>query len=456
MSPRSKSNLLRLAGPLIFSFWFRSAFQWVDTFYAASLGDLGDASIAAIGLTAPLEFLLIATWVGLSSSLTSRMAAAMGAREGAKIEQLLKSTRRLVTLLRITFLGFAVLIYLLASRLPLDPEVAQQFGIYGPVLIGGSALTSFWSVIPDSVVKAHNDTRSTMWAGLISTLTNFVLNTVFVFVFHWGIMGIAAATVLARLGGLLYALGRARFHEDRRLAKGEDNVPGLFEHPRRKLLALAIPASLGFGLLALEGLVINGMLAAQQNSEAALAAWSIMDRAARFMMMPIIATGVALLPLAARLWGARDIDGVSQELRVGLGAAVGYSLLVALPVAWFGGPRLAVALTDSPHAQEVASTGLRWVFALALVGGPLFLFRSAFEGMQQARPGLVVSLLRTFGLILPLCAAGLYLAPLWHLSPVIGLMIGAGLGAGLASLLLGLWMRRFLAQARMHNRLVLE
>ena len=38
-----------------------------------------------------------------------------------------------------------------------------------------------------------------MWAGIVSTLVNVTLNTVFVFVFHWGIFGIAFATVLGRL-----------------------------------------------------------------------------------------------------------------------------------------------------------------------------------------------------------------------------------------------------------------
>ena len=33
-------GVLQLALPIIFSFWFRAAFQWVDTIYASSLGEL--------------------------------------------------------------------------------------------------------------------------------------------------------------------------------------------------------------------------------------------------------------------------------------------------------------------------------------------------------------------------------------------------------------------------------
>ena len=83
----------------------------------------------------------------------------------------------------------------------------------------------FWSIIPDSIVKAHHDTRSTMWAGIWSNVINVVLNTIFTFVFHWGIFGIALSTVVGRFGGLVYAQRRARAHEAAREARGADLSP---------------------------------------------------------------------------------------------------------------------------------------------------------------------------------------------------------------------------------------
>ena len=83
-------SILRLSAPLVVSFWLRSAFAWIDTIFAARLEGLegreglGDASIAAIGLAVPFEFLTIACWVGASNGLTTRLAAAMGAGEDGK------------------------------------------------------------------------------------------------------------------------------------------------------------------------------------------------------------------------------------------------------------------------------------------------------------------------------------------------------------------------------------
>ncbi|HET9480566.1 MAG TPA: MATE family efflux transporter, partial [Candidatus Polarisedimenticolia bacterium] len=198
--PPAPRGILPLAGPLIFSFWMRSLFSLVDTIYAATLGD---AAVAAVGLAIPLEFLMIACWVGVSTGLTSTLARAIGARDEPSVRGLLDAGARIVRWLIPCFVGLGGLVFLAAPRLGLDPEVARQFAIYGSVLVAGSAISSFWSILPDSIVKAHHDTRSTMWAGVWSNVLNVGLNTLFTFVFHWGIFGIAFSTVLGRFGGLV-------------------------------------------------------------------------------------------------------------------------------------------------------------------------------------------------------------------------------------------------------------
>lgn len=438
-------GVLAMAAPLVLSFWFRAAFQWVDTAYASTLEGAGDASIAAIGLTLPFEFLMIACWVGTSNSLTSRLSAAMGAREGARIEQLLSAARSIVLGLGAIFLCVALGLWLVVPSLDLDPLLARQFRVYGTVLLAGSSLTTFWSILPDSIVKAHHDTKATMWAGMTSTLLNVVLNTLFVFVFHWGIFGIALATVLGRLGGLTYALRKARQHETRRKGEAADDVPGVFERPVKVLLGFALPAGLSFVFLALEGMAFNTLLASRSDAAELLPAWSILDRAGRFLVMPIIAAGVALLPLTARLWGAQRLDQIRHELRTASLAALAYCLLFIIPVAWFGAPLLAQGLIESPQAQENAILGLRWLPLGTLLAMPLFLMRPTFEGMQQPRPGLVVAALRTLVLVVPLGALGAQLAPDWGLAVIEGLMLGTAVGAGLASLIMGTWLKRALA-----------
>ncbi|MCA8981215.1 MAG: MATE family efflux transporter, partial [Planctomycetes bacterium] len=294
---------------------------------------------------------------------------------------------------------------------------------------------------PDSIVKAHHDMRSTMWAGIASSVLNVVLNAVFVFVFGWGVFGIAFATVLGRLGGLVYAVRVANRHEARRRAEAVGGDDSLVPEPVKSLLTLAIPSGLSFALMALEGIAVNKILAGQPDSTSNLAAFALIDRAGRSLSMPIIALGVAMLPLSARLWGAGDVRGIRRELNTGLRLAVVYGVLIVLPLALLGAPAFARELTELESAESLVRLGLRWLPVGVILGSPMFLLRTTFEGMQKPLPGLAGSAVRAVLLSVPLGFAGLILAPRVGLAPIEGLVLGMSAGSGLASIGMWIWIR---------------
>lgn len=432
-----RSKLLVLAAPLVISFWLRSAFAWIDTIFASLLKDsqgeaLGDASIAAIGLTLPLEFLLTACWVGASNGLTARLAAAMGEGSSEKVAQLKLAALKIISVLAIFFVGIAGVVWFTSGLAELEPMLAKQFRIYATVLMAGSAISSFWSILPDSLVKAHHDTRATMWAGLASSLTNVALNTLFLFVFHWGIFGIALSTVLGRFAGLAYASWRAKKHEVVRMADPLQQVPGRHRYPIRRILVLAVPSALGFVLLGMESMSVNWILKGLPDATSALAAWSIFDQSVRFLAMPIIAVGVALLPLVARLQGEGRLEDVRLELNTGLRAAAIYVLLFVVPLAVLAGPAVVRALTDTPITEGLAHSTLVWMpFAVAGLA-PFLLCRATFDGLQKPAPPLIAAAVRTVFLVIPLVWLGSRYHDALGLSPVAAACVAYVVGATLS------------------------
>ncbi len=442
LGPTEKS-LAVLAWPLIVSFTLRSGFAWVDRIYAANLEDV-DAAQAAIGLTMPFEFLLIACWVGASNGLTSKLSAAMGAGRWGEIEQLKAASRRLVLGLAVLFVGIAAAIWYAEPYQSAGEAVARNFKIYAVVVLGGTALTGFWSILPDSIVKAHQDTKTMMWAGLASSILNVLLNTLFVFVFHWGIFGIALSTALGRLGGLGYAVLRANAHEAERLASNVGRSMERVAAPLRSLLRIAIPSGLAYVLLAVEGLAVNAVLERAPNPEPALAAWSIFDSALRFLAMPVIATGVAMLMLAARLHGQGRMGALRAELGKGLRLLLIYCAVFVAPVSLLGGPWLAGALLEEPQAQAFGALGMRFLSPAVLAVGVVFLMRSIFDALDRASLGLALSAVRSIGLMVPAILLGGALAPSLGFSPMAGYYSGLLVGAALGALITALGVRPLL------------
>jgi Na+-driven multidrug efflux pump len=431
-------TLLSMSVPLIISFWMRAAVTFVDTIFAAMLGD---ASVAAIGLAIPFEFLMIALWVGLSTGLTSGLSRAMGARDSIRIRQYLRTTWRLVGVLGPLFTVVGVVIWFASDRVGLDPATARAFQIYGTVLIVGSAFTSFWSVIPDSLVKAHQDTRATMWAGVWTNLLNVGLNTLFLFVFHWGVFGIALSTVLARVGGLVYAVHRAGQHEKRRKAAWDEQAGHADPTPYRAILALAIPSSMSFVLMAGESAVVNGLLANMRHATEAIAAYSIYYRVVLFALQPVIATAVALLPYAAVRIGAGDYRGVRRGLNEALAGIVVYSVVLLGPLLWLLAPWIATQLSESEVTLRYTTFALRMVPLACLFGAPFLICRPVFEAMNRGRPGLIVALLRYLVLTAPLAWGGMVLATSIGYPPMYGLIVGTLFAGLVPSALFAFWLR---------------
>jgi putative MATE family efflux protein len=439
---RPKPELLSMTAPLIVSFWMRSLFTFVDTYYASFLSD---AAVAAIGLSFPFEFMMIAIWVGLSTGLTSNFSRAMGAREETKLHQYLSATWVLVLLCIPLFCLAGAACWFFARQLSPDPEVAHQFAIYGSVLVGGSAFTLFWSVIPDSIVKAHGDTKATMWAGIWSNVINVVLNTIFVFAFHWGVVGIALSTVIGRVGGLIYALRKAKAHETARRAHPVPEVPGRDPHPYRALFALAVPSALSYVLMASETAVVNWLLKSTEHGKEALAAYAIYYRVFQFVVMPAIAASVAMLPFAGRHFGENDVDGVRRGLRKAHLATVIY-LSVVLPILFLLAPLLARHLTASPITLGYLIPALRWIPLVSLVAAPFFLCRPVFEGLGRGRPGLTMSVVRYLVLATPAAWFGLKAAPVLGVSEILGVIFGLVVATAISSAIFLVWTRRTLNQ----------
>lgn len=437
--------MLRLAAPLVVSFWMRAGVTLVDTIYASLLGD---AAVAAVGLTIPLEFLMIAGWVGLSTGLTSGLSRAMGAGYHARVEQYLGVGWRLLWILAPLFTAVGAAVWFVAPRLALEAQTASAFRVYGSVLIAGSALTTFWSILPDSLVKAHQDTRSTMWAGIWTNGLNVALNSLFLFVFHWGVFGIALSTVLGRIGGLMYALRRARLHENRRRAEAEGADPGpLDPGAYRSVLGLAVPSSMTFALMSAEAAVVNGLLATMRDSTQAIAAYAIHYRLVLFGLQPMIATSVAMLPYAARRVGAADFDGVRRGFREANLAAAVYSLVLLGPILVLAAPWIAAHLTESPLTARYAEFGVRLAPLACLASAPFLLCRPIFEALGRGRPGLAMAIVRYVVLTGPLAWGGMHLAARAGRPELYGLLVGALIAAALASLGFYFWLRRDIPRA---------
>lgn len=448
-------SLLRMTWPVVVSFTLRQAFSTVDLVYASYLDD--QAAVAAIGFWIPFQEIYIALWVGLSAGFTAALAYAFGRRDATRAGELKRAAIRIQLVVVIALELGAIIAWLTMPSWGLPPGLARSFRIYGTVLMVGLPLTGFWSIWPDSIVKAHYDMRATMLAGIWATAANVALNTVFVFVFGWGLFGIALATVLSRVVALVYSLRRASHHEERRAVEpGWSHAPS----PERSkaslaILRLGVPAALAFGLAATESGLVNTLLVDLPNATESIASWGVMIVLLRLALMPASATSVAVVPFVARLAAQGESARVQRELTHAVLLALGFGFLFTVPAGVIFPDTIGAFFLRGDAREALAGTQTQALLRLLPFAGiaitPFLVVRPTFEAVQRPRLGVLVAIGRYALLSWPLVFAGRALAPALGVTAVTGMALGMIAAAGLASigtvLLAGRELRRVAARS---------
>ena len=436
-------SLPQLALPMAISFTARMLFGQVDLVFAATLGD--ESWVASIGYYVQFQALFIAVWVGVSGGYTAALSHAFGARDEARVAALKNALLRFLYIL-VPSLGFlGVGVWYAIPYFGLEPDLEDSFSVYGTTMLIGMSLTGFWAIHPDSVIKAHQDMRSTMIAGLLSTGCNAILNALFVLVFGWGLFGIACATVVSRFPPLWFATWRMNVLERER--KSDDSwdqgSSGSYAPPLWAILTLAVPGALSFLLTAAESAVFNNLLGGET---AAIAAFGVFNQVQMLALMPAVASAAAVVPFAARLLPLKESVRIGRDLTRTLAFAALFGLLATTLIGWVFGGQIARAVLDAEDddfAQKVAATQsvLRLLPLSVLATAPFVLLRPVFEAAQRPKIGTMVSIVRFIGLSIPMVTLGSFLADPLGLEPLIAMVGAFIIAAMIASVITAAWVR---------------
>lgn len=175
------------------------------------VGHLGSTAIAAVGLAAKIQFLLLVLMSGLATGCSILVAQYLGARDFSSCQRSLAVTLIVGTLVMLPFvLAFGVGSHRLVSWINPDPQVvklaAQYLMITSPAL-----LFTQWIVIYEASLRALGNTTMPLVAGVFAAVLNIAGNYALIGG-NWGfpalgVAGAAWATLIARTLQLAIVVG---------------------------------------------------------------------------------------------------------------------------------------------------------------------------------------------------------------------------------------------------------
>ncbi len=375
----------KIALPMSIGLFFNTMFNVVDTYCA---GWLGTEALAALSLSFPVFFILIAIGSGISQGSTSLLANALGADDPKDARLVFGQALFFTTAagLVLSILGWLVTPWLF-RQLGAEGSYLETSLAYMNVILAGGILFLLPMVL-NSALSSTGDTlpyRNFLIAGF---LANIGLNPLFISL-GMGVGGIAFATVLVQMGGATYLWSHVRKSEAYADFTWQEVKP-----VRTVLLRLAgqaVPAALNMLTVAIGIFVITWFV--QHFGKEAVAASGIAVRIEQILLMPAIGLNVAVMSIVGQNYGAGKLDRVREAWITNVKFGAGLMLVGGLIVYLVRDPAMRL-FTDDPlvisHGRDYLLTA-----SLTLAAYPiLFVTVFALLGIKRPVYGLIIGIYR--------------------------------------------------------------
>ena len=365
--------IMRFFFPLLLTNSLQQLYSFADT---AIVGKgLGDDSLAAVGNMSSLCFLIIGFSMGLSNGFSILIAQSFGEKNMDKLRRTLAHSIELAAVITVLLTLFsAVFLRSILVLLRTDPLIIGKSLQYGYILFGGLAATIMYNMCA-GILRALGDSKTPLKAIIVSSIMNITLNSVFIFIFHWGVSGAALATIVSQVFSGAVCLDKLRKTDFLALTKAD------FSHDARmysKLLGNGIPMALmnsitAVGCMAVQYFV-NGL------GVAFTSAYSACSRYLNMFMQPAATAGAAMSSYTSQNYGAKRFDRIWDGLKVCLGIAGAAYLVFGSVMVFF--PRWLASLILSGEKQiSYAAEFLPVCGIMILSVDMLFVIRNGVQGM---------------------------------------------------------------------------
>lgn len=381
-------SLLTLAIPIVAANILQAGYQVIDAFW---VGRLGGAAVAAVSVSFPVTFLMIALGAGLAIAGSTLIAQYVGAKNHDMVSHVAAQTLLMVVVVSIVlgaigYIAAPALLHLMGVA----PDVYA--GALGFMRVSFVALIfNFTFFVFQAIMRGIGNVTLPIYIVLGTVILNFALDPLLIFgwgpVPGYGVMGAALATlgtqgIAAIIGIAVLRFGKSGIHVKRR-----DFIPDVAYIKRA--FFLGFPASIEQSARAL-GLTVMTFLITSFGT-LAIAAYGVGSTILQVIIIPAMGVSMAVSTLVGQNIGA---DNIERADRIGrLGAWFSFWVLTGIGVIVFiFAPQLiALFVPDTP---DVIAAGAVFLRIMALSWGFMGV-QLALTGALRASGNMVVTMLLT-------------------------------------------------------------
>ncbi|MDR2361316.1 MAG: MATE family efflux transporter [Prevotellaceae bacterium] len=388
--------LLEYAIPAIIAMTAASLYNITDSIFIGH--GVGPMALSGLAITFPLMNLAAAfgslVGVGASTLLSIRI----GQRDYVSANTILGNVLVLNVVMGVLFSMMSllfldpILLFFGASNDMLP--YANQFMV---VILSGNVVTHLYFGL-NAMLRSAGNPRLAMLGTIFTVVINLILNPLFIFVFKWGIQGSAFATVISQVVVLVWQF--YRFHDKRSIIHWQRGIYRLRRNIVSDSLSIGMAPFLMNAASCMVVIIINRQLM-QHGGNMAVGSYGIINRVAFLFIMIVLGLGQGMQPIAGYNFGAQLHHRVSSVLKQSIMYATAIMFVGFIVVELFAGGMAALFTTDGQQI-DMASTGLRWVFAVYPLVGFQMICSTFFQSIGKPGKAIILSMTRQVLFLIPL------------------------------------------------------
>jgi putative MATE family efflux protein len=430
-----RDHMKTLAIPATVGFLFHTLYNVTDTFFA---GQISTQALAALSLSFPVFFMVIAVAAGMSEALTALVGNALGENDKPRAAHYAQNGLFYGLLLSVilTFAGMAAVPVLMHQLGAEGSYFDQAVGYTGTIVMG--TVLFVMTFFTNALLNSGGDMISFRNILIVSFFLNIGLDYYFV-TSGFDVTGIAYATLITEalsMFYLFYRLRRTTLLNGLRSFKLD--LP-LFWN----ITTQGIPPSANMVFMAIGVYIITYY--ASPYGESVVAALGIGMRIEQIALMPAVGVNMAVLSIVSQNSGARLYERAEEAVRVGLISGI-YIAVIGAAALVFGGGYLMGLFSDDPR---VIAEGLLYLYVEAAIIFPfvvIFIYVAVLQGIK--RPQFIFYLALARQIVLPLLLLEA-VSHFFHSALAVWITVGAIVVA--SSLLVWWYGRRELSRIQQEN-----
>ena len=326
--------ITKMSLPVIFSMLVQALYNVVDSIFVARVSE---EALTAVSLAFPIQLIVIAAFVGLSTGISSAISRKLGAKDHKAAVQVAEHGVLIAAVLyvMVALAGFFLMKYLFLGfsigSFTFNGFTENQNIIkYGIIYVQIVMVFSFGSIFNHagmSVFRGTGDMIKPMIAQLLGAVLNIILDPILIFGFGiipaMGVKGAAIATISAQIIAMIYIW--IQLLGGKSIIKMKIKAFKLDMHIIGQIIVVGIPSAIVQGLGSVMLFSMNFILS--NFGDSAIAVMGVYFKVQSMVFMPIFGLSIGTMPVVGFNYGAKNKERIKQAVLFSSTAAVIFVLI---------------------------------------------------------------------------------------------------------------------------------